>query len=216
MPAALPAPPKELVVTGTITDKETGTPLVASIDVIDMEKNRITGKTISRKSDGVYVLRLKEKKDFGVEINAPGYMFYLDVVQVPLSDTLTRLVRNFRMKKIKVGASVVLQNIFFETNKSVITPLSYPALDRVISFMKKNPAIKVEIDGHTDSVGSEAYNQRLSQARAQAVVEYLVKHGISRDRLVAKGFGESKPVAPNTTPEGRAKNRRVEFKILEM
>ena len=89
------------------------------------------------------------------------------------------------------------------------------ALDRVINFMNKNPAIKVEIDGHTDSVGSEAYNMRLSQARARAVVEYLVKHGINRDRLVAKGFGEGKPVAPNTTPEGRAKNRRVEFRILE-
>ena len=216
VPVAVPKPKRELVVTGTITDKASGAPLMASIDVIDMDKNQITGKTISRKSDGVYTLRLKERKNFGVEINAPGYMFLLDVVKVPFSDTVTRLVRNFTMNKIKVGESVVLQNIFFETNRSVITPLSYPALDRVINFMKKNPGIKVEIDGHTDSVGSEAYNQRLSQARAQAVVEYLVKHGISIDRLVAKGFGESKPVAPNTTPEGRAKNRRVEFRILEM
>ena len=211
----LPPRPQEIIVTGRIMDKTSGAPLMATIDIIDVDKNEITGKTMSRKSDGVYTIRRKGRKSFGVEINAPGYMFLLDFVQVPSSDTLTRIVKDFRMKKIRVGASVVLQNIFFETNKAVITPLSYPALDRVINFMNKNPAIKVEIDGHTDSVGSEAYNMRLSQARARAVVEYLVKHGINRDRLVAKGFGEGKPVAPNTTPEGRAKNRRVEFRILE-
>ncbi len=216
VPVALPVPERNLVITGTITDKESGAPLIASIDIIDLEQNQITGKAISRKSDGVYTLRLKNRKDFGVEINSPGYMFMLDVVNVPRSDTVTTLVKNFRLNKIKVGEKVVLQNIFFETNKAVITTVSYPALDRVINFMSKNPGIKVEIDGHTDSVGSDTYNQRLSQARAKAVVDYLVKHGISRDRLVAKGFGESQPVAPNTTPEGRAKNRRVEFKILEM
>ncbi len=217
--AAVPVfvpPVRELVITGRITDKADGTPIMASLDIIDLEKNKVTGKALSRKSDGVYTIRKKDRKNFGVEINAPGYMFLLDLIEVPRSDTVTRLIRNFRMSKIKVGETVVLQNIFFETNRAVITPVSYPALDRVINFMNKNPDIRVEIDGHTDSVGSDAYNQRLSQARAQAVVEYLVKHGISRDRLVAKGFGETKPVAPNDTPEGRAKNRRVEFKILEM
>ncbi len=216
IPVILPPPPRRLVITGRITDKVSGAPLMASIDIIDMDKNQVTGKALSRKSDGVYTIRKKDRKSFGVEVNAPGYMFLLDVVAIPHSDTVTVVRKDFRMNKMKVGETVVLQNIFFETNLAVITPLSYPALDRVINFMKKNPDIKVEIDGHTDSVGSDAYNQRLSQARAQAVVEYLVKHGIGRDRLVAKGFGETKPVAPNTTPEGRAKNRRVEFKILEM
>ncbi len=209
-------PRKELIVTGSITDKITGEPVMASIDIIDIEKNEVTGKTMSSKSTGRYVIRRKNRDPFGVEINAPGYMFLLDMIEFPASDTVTVVRRDFRLNKIKVGESVVLQNIFFETAKAVITPVSYPALDRVIEFMKKNPAIKVEIDGHTDNVGSESYNLRLSQARAQAVVDYLVKHGISRDRLVAKGFGESQPVAPNDTPEGRAKNRRVEFKILEM
>jgi outer membrane protein OmpA-like peptidoglycan-associated protein len=209
-------PPRQLVITGRVTDKVTGSPLMASIDIIDIDKNQVIGKALSRKSDGVYTIKRKNRKSFGVEVNAPGYMFLLDVVDIPRPDTVTLVRKDFRMSKMKVGEMVVLQNIFFETNLAVITPVSFPALDRVINFMKKNPDIKVEIDGHTDSVGSDAYNQRLSQARAQAVVEYLVKHGISRDRLVAKGFGEAKPVAPNTTPEGRAKNRRVEFRILEM
>jgi len=209
-------PPRQLVITGRVTDKVTGSPLMASIDIIDIDKNQVIGKALSRKSDGVYTIKRKNRKSFGVEVNAPGYMFLLDVVDIPRPDTVTLVRKDFRMSKMKVGETVVLQNIFFETNLAVITPVSFPALDRVINFMKKNPDIKVEIDGHTDSVGSDAYNQRLSQARAQAVVEYLVKHGISRDRLVAKGFGEAKPVAPNTTPEGRAKNRRVEFRILEM
>ncbi len=217
---AVPVMPKprrrQIVVTGTITDKITGEPVMASIDIIEIDKNEVSGKAMSSKSTGRYVIRRDERKSFGVEINAPGYMFLLDMVEIPPSDTVTVVRKDFRMKKIKVGETVVLQNIFFETNKAVITPVSYPALDRVINFMRNNPGIKVEIDGHTDSVGSDAYNLKLSQARAQAVVDYLVQHGIPRERLVAKGFGESQPVAPNTTPEGRAKNRRVEFKILEM
>jgi outer membrane protein OmpA-like peptidoglycan-associated protein/tetratricopeptide (TPR) repeat protein len=215
VPVFIP-PRRELVITGRITDKNTGAPLLASIEIIDMDKNQVTGKALSRKSDGVYTIRRKKRKSFGVEINAPGYMFLLDMIDVPRSDTVTIVHRDFRMSPIKVGETVVLQNIFFETNLAVITPVSFPALDRVINFMKNNPGIRVEIDGHTDSVGSDAYNLKLSQARAQSVVEYLVKHGIPRERLVAKGFGETKPVAPNTTPEGRAKNRRVEFRILEM
>jgi outer membrane protein OmpA-like peptidoglycan-associated protein len=88
---------------------------------------------------------------------------------------------------------------------------SYPALDEIVDVLEKNPSVKVEIEGHTDSTGSAALNQRLSEQRAQAVLEYLVRKGIDRKRLSAKGYGLTRPIASNATPQGRAKNRRVEL-----
>jgi len=111
---------------------------------------------------------------------------------------------------------IITQKIHFEFNKSNIRPISYPILDDVVELMKRNPSIKkIEIGGHCDWIGSDAYNLKLSQRRAQAVVDYLVGKGVERDRLVAKGYGESVPIADNNTTEGRAKNRRVEFTVLE-
>ena len=87
-------------------------------------------------------------------------------------------------------------------------------MDEIVTLLKEHPNVIVEIQGHTDDVGSEAFNLKLSQKRAEAVRQYLIDHGIEPDRLIAKGYGESKPLVPNTSPENRAKNRRVEFVIL--
>ncbi len=108
----------------------------------------------------------------------------------------------------------VIRGIQFETAKSIIRPVSYPVLDEVLVVLRENPSLRVEIDGHTDSTGSAAFNQTLSEQRAKAVLEYFVSKGISRGRLTAKGFGPRNPVASNATAEGRAKNRRVELKPI--
>lgn len=106
-----------------------------------------------------------------------------------------------------------LKGIQFETNKDVIKPVSYPILEQVVKVMKDNPAYLLEINGHTDNVGDDVKNLDLSQRRAIAVKNYLVKKGIEAARLTPKGFGETQPVADNKTANGRAKNRRVEFKV---
>ena len=126
------------------------------------------------------------------------------------------ILRNFSLEKVEVGTTVVLENIFFETNKSTLKPESYPQLEQVLKFMNSNPTVRMEISGHTDNVGSLKLNTNLSQARAEAVVKYLVERGIDPSRLDYKGYAFSQPIAPNDTAEGRAKNRRVEFKILSM
>ncbi len=105
------------------------------------------------------------------------------------------------------------ENIEFETGSSVIRKTSYPVLNKLVQLLKKYPGVKIEIGGHTDSKGNAEFNLNLSQRRADAVKKYLVEQGIDAGRLVAKGYGSSKPVADNKTPEGRRKNRRVEFKI---
>jgi len=108
----------------------------------------------------------------------------------------------------------VVKGLTFDYNKSDIKPEFFGALDQNVKVMKENPTVKVELHGHTDSIGSDAYNQALSERRANAVREYLVSHGIDSGRVTSKGMGEKDPIASNETPEGRAKNRRVEFTII--
>jgi outer membrane protein OmpA-like peptidoglycan-associated protein len=115
---------------------------------------------------------------------------------------------------IETGATVVLNNIFFDFDRSVLKEDSYPELRRVAEFMTNNSEVEIEIAGHTDNMGSTTYNQGLSNKRAKAVFDYLVENGVASDRVVSRGFGEGSPVADNDTSEGRAQNRRVEFKIL--
>ena len=108
-----------------------------------------------------------------------------------------------------------LNNIFFETAKAELRPESFAELDRVVTMLKNNPSMEIVIGGHTDNVGAPASNVQLSSARATAVQSYLVSKGITLSRLRVKGFGETKPVAPNDTEAGRQQNRRVEFTIVK-
>ncbi len=119
------------------------------------------------------------------------------------------------LESIEEGGSLVLKNIFFEFNKTELLPESYPELNKVVSFMTAKNIKLIEISGHTDSEGSEKYNQKLSEGRAQSVVKYLRNKGLKPERLRAVGYGEAKPIDTNFSEEGRAKNRRVEFTLLK-
>lgn len=124
------------------------------------------------------------------------------------------LEMDFLLEPIVSGATTVLNNLFFESGKWDLLPESRAELDAVIKLMKDNPKVKVEISGHTDDVGSAEANLALSKKRAQSVSDYLAKLGVAATRLVTKGLGESAPVAPNDSESGKAKNRRIEFKVL--
>jgi outer membrane protein OmpA-like peptidoglycan-associated protein len=119
------------------------------------------------------------------------------------------------LEKLTAGEVFILPNIFFEFAQSNLLPDSYSELRRLLDFLVKNETVKIEISGHTDNYGTDAYNQKLSVNRAQAVYRYLIDHGIDSDRLFYKGYGKEKPVMPNDTEENRAKNRRTEILILE-
>ncbi len=110
----------------------------------------------------------------------------------------------------------ILERVFFEVNKAVIQPVSFDDLDEVAGVIVDHPDLsRIRIEGHTDSDGSETYNERLSQSRAEAVLDYLVSKGVERGRLEAVGFGETRPIDTNKTPDGKQNNRRVEFLIVE-
>ncbi len=119
------------------------------------------------------------------------------------------------LQTIEEGGSIVLENIFFEFNKTALLPESFTELDKIASFVLSNNIKQIEIGGHTDSEGSIAYNQKLSEGRARSVVEYLRSKGIQPERMQARGYGELKPIDTNISEEGRAVNRRVEFTLLK-
>lgn len=116
--------------------------------------------------------------------------------------------------KYELPKVYTLENVYFDTGKSTIRPASYPALNNLAELLGFKKKMKIEISGHTDDVGDEASNQKLSEARARAVRNYLIRKGIPGTQVTAVGFGESRPVASNDTPDGRQKNRRTEVRIL--
>jgi OOP family OmpA-OmpF porin len=112
-----------------------------------------------------------------------------------------------------VERTIILDNVLFDFDKTAIKPDGAKILDRLIAFLKENPDKKVALEGHTDSVGTEQYNQGLSERRANSVKDYLTKRGVDSGKISTRGFGETRPIADNKTAEGRAKNRRVEIKV---
>lgn len=147
----------------------------------------------------------------GTNTPLPGAYYYIDDVQVVCLDSAEET--GTKSEAVQVGTIVTLQNIFFATGESEILQQSYHELMTLMDLLERHPAMHIELRGHTDNQGTIDYNQKLSEARARAVVEYLANRGIDRKRLTWVGYGKSKPVADNTTAEGRQKNRRVEYQV---
>jgi outer membrane protein OmpA-like peptidoglycan-associated protein len=214
-----PPPPvpleKPLFLTGKVKDSENGEPVLAKIDVRDIVTGEINTTTASSESDGSYKVKLPAKKSYMIDLHATGYLSESRRIDVPDNWAKEDYNLNIVLIKVKVGKKVVLNNILFETGKSVLTPGSYMELDRLLNIMNENAQMKIEISGHTDKTGTEPLNFKLSEARAKAVVDYLILKGIDRTRMEFRGYGSLQPISDNSTVAGRAKNRRVEFKILE-
>jgi len=119
------------------------------------------------------------------------------------------------MDKIPADTAFVLKNVLFQTNKAILLPISYSDLDKVADYLKKNAMLKIQVSGHSDNVGNEKLNQKLSTERAKAVENYLIKRSIDARRIIVKGYGSTKPLVQNDTPEHKQQNRRVEFTLME-
>jgi outer membrane protein OmpA-like peptidoglycan-associated protein len=200
---------------GNVKDSETGDPILAKIDLRNISTDEIIGTTASSDIDGSYKLKLPLKKSYMIDLRATGFLSDSRRIDVP--DNWSKDVYNLNIEliKVKIGKKVVLRNILFESGKSILTSGSYDELERLLNILEENDQIKIEISGHTDKTGTEPLNLALSEARAKTVVEYLVQNGIDHSRITSKGYGSSQPIADNASAAGRAKNRRVEFKILE-
>jgi outer membrane protein OmpA-like peptidoglycan-associated protein len=160
---------------------------------------------------------LQSGKDYGISISSPGYVFLSQRYTIPVNTSYKEFTKTFELDKLRQGASFVVNNIFFDYDQAVLRPESKPELERAVALLAEYPTVRIAIDGHTDNIGSSTYNQKLSIQRAEAVREYLVTQGgIDSTRIEVRGFGFSKPIAPNTTDEGRQQNRRTEFTVLQM
>lgn len=200
---------------GTVVDAETGSAVAANIEIIDLHHQNEKREAESNSSTGKFLLPLPAGKDYAIAIEAEGYLFHSENFNIPNGNGFLEINKKIELFKLAVGSKVVLKNIFFDSGKATLKPESEAELGIVIKLMKMNPNVKMEMGGHTDSIGSDATNLKLSQARAKSVVDYLIGHGIPAKRLVAKGYGEKEPVADNKTDEGRQQNRRTEMKIIE-
>ncbi|QQL51314.1 OmpA family protein [Mucilaginibacter ginkgonis] len=200
-------------VKGTVTDAQTKKPLDAIVEIIDLEKNQQVYKDISV-PEGFFLATLASGKNYGLNISKEGYLFYSQNFSLKNHAADKPFIANVGLNPIEVGKKVILNNIFFGTNKYQLEADSKAELQKIIEFLNTNPTVRIEISGHTDNVGNDQANQILSQNRAKSVYEYLVTNGIGAGRLMFKGYGKTQPLMPNTTEENRAMNRRTEFKVI--
>ncbi len=208
-------PMKVSYVKGLVTSAKTNLPLEAEFRLIDLETKEVVVASKSDKVQGDFLVTLPVNKDYALNVSKDGYLFHSENFSLKESKSINEPRElNIALHPIEKGEVVVLRNVFFDTDKFDLKPESEVELDKLHDFLLKNPALKIELGGHTDNQGDDAYNQLLSENRAKSVMQYLVSKGLDVSRLSSFGYGETKPVDTNETPEGRAKNRRTEFKVL--
>jgi outer membrane protein OmpA-like peptidoglycan-associated protein len=210
------------LVKGTVVD-ESGKPAKnVTITITDNETEQVVGIYHANSKTGQFLFILTPGKNYNITYQADNHLFYSENMEIPKDSKYYEVSKQISLPPIVVGSKIVLNNIFFDFDKATLRPQSNVEIKNLLFIMKSNPNMKVEISGHTDSKGSEAYNQKLSEERAQAVVKSLIEKGIDANRMKAKGYGKTMPAAPNKNvngsdnPNGRQLNRRVELKITEI
>ena len=204
---------KTMWVKGKIYDKKTNFGLPSSVELTTIDSAFVLSE-LQTDEDGNYLTTLPAGKNYAFTVNRKGYLFYSENFAMAGSISDSPMVVNIALQPIEKGASIILKNIFFDTKEYNLKTTSYAELNKVAALMNENPKLIIQIAGYTDNVGKPADNLLLSVNRAKAVIAYLENKGIEQKRLMGKGFGESKAVAPNTSDFGREQNRRTELSII--
>jgi outer membrane protein OmpA-like peptidoglycan-associated protein len=210
-------PDKVVLLSGIVTDRVSGLPIEANIVIEDLQSGKTIFNANSNSASGRYTVVLQPGKDYGISVNAPGYVFVSERYTIPKNADYEEFTQHFTVEKLVQGQSFVVNNVFFAYKKDSVTSESAPDLDRLAGLLKENPKLRIEVGGHTDNIGSAKYNEALSYRRADAVKNYLMMNGgIDSSRIETKGYGFDKPAAPNDSEDGRKKNRRTEFTVIDM
>ncbi len=202
------------IVKGVITDADTHEKLKASIEITDNGTGKEVMQFFSNGKTGKYLVSLPSGKNYGMTVKADGYLFHSENFDIPKTEGYQEIIKDVELQSMKKGSVVILRNVFFDLDKYSLRQESNTELNRLIKILKENPELRIEVSGHTDSQGTDAYNLTLSNNRAGAVVDYLIKGGINKSRLEYRGGGEREPIDTNKTKEGRQNNRRVQFMVL--
>lgn len=203
-------------VRGIVKDSVTNVPVFAALQVIDVETGDTLRDVRSGRSDGKFLMSLPGGHEYAVYAKAPRYLFTSEHFSLTNLDEETYFDLTILMKPLREGMQIVLPNIFFETGSYELKTSSNAELATLKEFLDRNRTIRIELQGHTDDVGTDSDNLTLSQRRAESVRQALIDLGVAPARLTATGYGESVPIAGNDTEEGRAQNRRTEMKIIEV
>jgi outer membrane protein OmpA-like peptidoglycan-associated protein len=201
---------------GKVFNAETKQALEADFELIDLTTGKTMVRSHSDPQTGEFLVTLPTDKDFALHVTRKGYLFFSENISVKEGNYSNKpYLKDVPLQPVKSGEIVVLHNVFFETDRFELKPESFIELDRLVSLLKKNPDLRIEVSGHTDNVGSDQHNMELSQNRAKVVYDYLVGKLINPSRLRYKGYGETKPMSTNETEGGRKINRRTEFIVLD-
>lgn len=206
-------PEETIMLHGKIVDAKTQQPVEAALDVY--YDNDFTLEDVQVTHEGMYAENLQKKGWYIIVIKAQGYLNTRDTLWIT-DNHRKKIERNYFLTPIEVGLVVELKNIYFHFGTIILKPESYASLDGIVEFFKENSDITFEIAGHTDDEGADDYNLTLSQGRAQSIVDYLIKKGIVPSMLIARGYGETKPIDPGITKAAKARNRRVEFRVVDV
>ncbi|WP_321995714.1 OmpA family protein [Draconibacterium orientale] len=199
----------------TVTNKVTTAPIMADIELVNLNSSVEEPRIEKADENGQIMLALPVGRNYAFNVSEDGFMFYSQSMRLADENSLTDpFILNIDLEPIEVGAEMDLHNIYYETDSFAILSESEPELQKLVSFLKNNSGLKVEIQGHTDSSGNPESNLELSKLRAKSVVDYLVENGIPGSRLQSQGYGDTKAVATNETVEGRRLNRRTTIKII--
>ena len=209
-------PLKVTYVKGIVRDKDSKRTIESNVQVVDLKTNKTVFDDYTDAETGQFLAVMPVGSDYLFNVNAEGYMFYSENFELKTGDLNKPYQIEVYIEKIKQGGNVTLRNIFFDTNKYNLLPASIRELDLLIDFLHQNESVNIEIQGHTDNVGDDKLNEKLSYNRANAVYNYLIKNEIDAKRLTFKGFGASKPIADNKTELGRKNNRRTSFVITKI
>jgi outer membrane protein OmpA-like peptidoglycan-associated protein len=205
-----------IVLQGVVMDVNSKEPLAARVQLLDL-KGKVL-KEVNCGEDGFYSFEVsfESQKKISVTAQMPSYGMATSTVAIPtLGTDNVEIKRDLSLVKLEVGTKFVLRNIYYDYDKAVLRPESVNELGKILKILNENPTMVVRIGSHTDNWGTNDYNIDLSQRRAQAVVSWLVRHGINHSRLQSKGYGEEEPIASNDDEaEGRELNRRTEFEVI--
>lgn len=215
---ALPGPLRPNAVSyirGKVTDKTSSAPVEADVELFDLATGKLVTGAYSDPKTGEFLVCLPAGKDYALNASAEGYLFFSENYSIAKEGSATKPIElQVPLSPLGTGQTIALRNIFFNTASAALLPESNAELLKLQRLLETNLTLKVEVGGHTDNAGDDASNQKLSDARANAVRDHLIAAGIEAARITAKGYGETKPVADNTTEQGRAQNRRTEITVL--
>lgn len=202
---------------GKVIDGKTGEPIAADFVISDIDHRRKRLNFSSDPKNGEFIVAVATKTNYAVTVKSKGYIPHSQTFSLESAPAGNGYDIDITLDPLEVNKSIVLQNLFFDLDSDVLKENSSPELGEIAAFMRTHPNVEIELGGHTDTQGEEAYNLDLSNRRAEAAKRHLVmSEEIPEGRIKTKGYGSANPIATNDTEEGRAKNRRTELKILKL